>query len=123
MPPSIWLKLFELLEELHIKVMIWPPHSPDLNPIENLWAILKIKIYELHPELEHATDNADTLYQLIEAAKEAWHVIDERVIQNLSNTMPHRVQAIITADGWYTLGPSRGGWRRGGWPNTFAPPL
>jgi hypothetical protein len=43
-----------------------------------------------------------TLYQLIEAAKEAWHAIDERVLQNLSNTMPYRVQAIITADGWYS---------------------
>jgi transposase len=92
----------DLLEELYIKVMIWPPYLPDLNPIENLWAILKMKIYELHPELEHATNSVDTLYQLIEATKEAWHAINEHILQNLSNTMPHRVQAIIAADGWYT---------------------
>ena len=28
------------------KLMVWPPPSPYLNPIENLWSILKQKIYE-----------------------------------------------------------------------------
>ncbi|CAJ0944585.1 unnamed protein product [Ranitomeya imitator] len=28
------------------KLMVWPPSSPDLNPIENLWSIIQQKIYE-----------------------------------------------------------------------------
>ena len=28
------------------KLMQWPPVSPDLNPIENLWAIVKKSIYD-----------------------------------------------------------------------------
>lgn len=64
---------------------------------------MKVIIYECYPELEKALDNNDALGKLIEeAAKEAWHAIDERVLRNLCDTMPHRVQAILLADGWYT---------------------
>ena len=55
--------------------MVWPPYSPDLNPIENSWALMKAIIYERHPELEKAPDTVMKKYLSIEAAKEAWHAI------------------------------------------------
>ncbi len=82
--------------------MIWPPYSPDLNPIENLWSVLKQLIYERYPELEHANDTADTLERLIAAAMEVWELVEQRVHYSLSDSMPHRVQAVIEAEGWYT---------------------
>lgn len=85
-----------------INVMVWPPYSPDLNPIENLWAIMKRRIYHRYPWLEKAPDTEDTLQALIKAAQEAWHEIPDEVLNNASNGMPKRVEAIIKSGGWYT---------------------
>ena len=71
-----------ILAELGVEVMIWPPYSPDMNPIENLWALMKSIIYECYPELEKAPNNRETLEQLVKAAKEAWHAIDDRILKH-----------------------------------------
>lgn len=51
----------EFVAELGREIMIWPPCSPDLNPIENLWTLLKQKIYDLRPDLLHMANNTTTL--------------------------------------------------------------
>jgi transposase len=61
----------EVLNSLQIEVMIWLPYSPDLNPIENLWSLMK-KIYMLYLELEDAPNTEETCQLLILAAKKAW---------------------------------------------------
>lgn len=90
------------LQELGIEVMVWPPYSPDLNPIENLWAILKATIYKKYPDLKTAPDTEETLYRLIDVAKECWHEIDPEILKKLSDSMPRRVIAVLKAEGWYT---------------------
>lgn len=92
----------DTLAELGIEVMDWPARSPDLSPIENLWRLVKDMMYKLHPELIHMRNNAETHEYMIGAAQEAWDHLDLDIMKHLSETMPHRVQAIIDAEGWYT---------------------
>jgi len=85
-----------------IDVMDWPPYSPDLNPIENLWALLKAEMYILHPELVGAPNNAETLDLLIRCAIDTWNRLGEDLLNRLIDTMERRVKAVIEAEGWYT---------------------
>ena len=61
----------DALNDIECEIIEWPPYSPDLNPIENLWALLKSEILKRHPELLHLPNNGDTLELLLNAAQEA----------------------------------------------------
>jgi hypothetical protein len=79
-----------------------PPYSPDLNPIKNLWFLLKEAIYKRRPDLLTMNGEAEVLRVLVETAPLAWEDIREDILKQLSDTMVHRVEAVRKADGWYT---------------------
>ena len=37
------LSVTKFLDEKNTKTLLWPGNSPDMNPVKNLWAILKKK--------------------------------------------------------------------------------
>jgi transposase len=51
-------KVRDFFVEMGIKVMDWPPYSPDLNPIKNLWKMLKAEIDRAHTELKGMGNSA-----------------------------------------------------------------
>jgi transposase len=96
----------DLLEEMKtyivFEVMDWPPYSPDLNPIENMWKLLKQEIYRRYPDLMIAPDNEETRVRIVAAAIEVWVILEVDILDHLSDTMPNRVRAVLHAGGWYT---------------------
>ena len=90
-------------QEMGIEVMQWPPYSPDLNPIENLWALLKKEAYKVYPDLDSLQGKGDEAEaQLFQILQKAWANIREEVIEGLISSMPRRCAAVIKAEGWHT---------------------
>jgi transposase len=79
--------------------MDWPSYNPDLNPIKNLWALLKAKIYILYPELVGVFNNAEALDLWIRYAMDTWDRLGEDLLNRLINAMECRVRAVINAKG------------------------
>lgn len=75
--------------------MEWPPCSPDLNPIENVWREIKrlIRNMEKLPR---------TVEEMQEAFRWAWDQVTDDYVISLVNTMPERMAAVIAASGGHT---------------------
>jgi hypothetical protein len=41
----------KFLRDESIELMDWPAQSPDLNPIENIWGLLKDKLYDRRDDI------------------------------------------------------------------------
>ena len=90
----------EALLEVGITPISWPPYSPDLNPIESLWNLLKNHIQLSSPEINGVRQvRSATLKMLIEAA---WDSIPSEELSSLLGSMHERCVAVIKANGGYT---------------------
>jgi len=81
------------LKERGVVSMEWPAFSPDLNPIETLWNIMKDWLATHYPSRNASYD------QLRDHVNEAWEAIGAETLRDLIATMPQRCQDVIDADG------------------------
>jgi len=80
-----------------------PAYSPNLNPIENFWSLVKDKLHKHYPELYLVKGNVNVVKgEIEEAITHCWELLDPKVFDTLAGSMVDRIEAIIEADGWYT---------------------
>ncbi len=68
-----------------VTVLDWPANSPDLNPIENLWGIVKRKMRDTRP------NNADELKATV---KETWASIPPQQCHKWITSMPRQIESV-----------------------------
>ena len=81
------------LQHHGLEVLPWPARSPDLNPIENLWAIVSQRVYD---------KSYSTPRQLLAAVKAEWDAIPSSICQRLVDGMGTRCDAVIDKKGYFT---------------------
>ena len=72
------------------ELMSWPSNSPDINPVENLWAIVKRDVEKQMPK------NREELMQLM---VEKWEGIQKSTIKELVRSMRRRCELVIEKNG------------------------
>ncbi len=73
-----------------VLVLNWPACSPNLSPMENIWHIIKWKIWQRWPQ---------TLQQLESCISQEWKQLPTPNLKKLITSMPRRLQTVLKRRG------------------------
>jgi transposase len=80
----------KFLSEICLLLPGWPPNSPDLNPIEIVWAIMKQRVKKENPK---------TKEELIKIIKQVWEELDQEVLNRLVLSFTRRLRLVLDVRG------------------------
>lgn len=83
------------LERRRVELIEWPPYSPDLNPIENLWQWMKKKLETEFPICNSAEEIEARIFEI-------WRTITPELCAKYCENYGKRLLAVIEANGGYT---------------------
>jgi transposase len=72
------------MNENNVETFEWPPQSPDLSPIENIWNVMKMKA--LKPRLR-------------DGCVEMWGNLENHIREHLIETFGERLVTCLAANG------------------------
>jgi len=82
-----------MLEEEGVETLVWPARSPDLNPMENVWHLLKNNVYKRSP---------NTVNQLEDYILDEWDRLEDATVQSVVRSFPSRLGQVIELEGEVT---------------------
>jgi transposase len=82
----------DFLDSNFINTLEWPPQSPDLNPIENLWAIIKRRRCERFGIPKSKIDLIEQVFQI-------WEEISDNEVYALSVSIKKRLEEALRLNG------------------------
>jgi transposase len=85
----------EWLSTQNIEVLDWASNSPDMNPMENLWAVLVRRVYEENKQYE-------TVEALRDKILDVWNHMEQDLIKATIDSMPNRIFQLIQHSGGFT---------------------
>ncbi|GFW79326.1 transposable element Tc1 transposase [Trichonephila clavipes] len=93
--PHVTKTVKSYLDSQQVQFLPWTAYSADMPPIEHVWDIVGRRLVrDLRP-----VASTDELWLRIQTI---WNTLPQADIQNLFNSMPRRVAALITARGAHT---------------------
>ena len=90
------------MQQNGVRTISWPANSPDLNPIEHVWHLLKRLTWRKWARQRNALNKTVTTEDSETTVKEAWVSTNPAYLRSLVESMPRKIEAVISAKGGHT---------------------